>query len=65
MKQKGAESRGCREETTRDERMRIITLREDAGWDWSKIGEIEGHARECGGNVVTPHLDARRYSLSD
>jgi len=26
-------------ETTRDERIRIVTLRDDAGWSWTKIGQ--------------------------
>jgi len=27
-------------ETTRDERVRIMTLRDDAGWSWTKIGQL-------------------------
>jgi len=35
-------------ETTRDERMRIIALRENAGWTWSKIGrELNINRRTC------------------
>jgi len=43
MKQKGRRSAAAlegrtREEITRDERIRIITLYNDAGWNWTKIG---------------------------
>lgn len=43
MKQKGVCERnpeGVRhQETTRDERIWIIALRNDAGWGWMKIGQ--------------------------
>ena len=35
-------------ETTRNERTRIVTLRDDAGWGWTKIGQhLQIDRRTC------------------
>jgi len=43
MKEKGTREqnpRGVRHrETTREERVKVITLHDDAGWNWSRIGQ--------------------------
>ena len=39
MKEKGKRKPGRRQETTRDERIKVITLRDEAGWGWTRIGE--------------------------
>ena len=39
MKEKGTRAVGRRGETTRDERIKVITLRDEAGLTWAQIGQ--------------------------